>query len=332
MILKKFIVFFIILLLSLPILVSFTSGSTVGAYSSFLSPEGIQFVSYSHEWDEHKLIDLYKELKQNKYGEEINMLQEIRVVAGNHSSGDTKGSYHPISKTIVLYQGDKYREPDDYRETLSHEYGHHFAYYYFPSHHLPFSKWRKLRGINIAQLRWDAFWNYEEKNHSFYPQEIIADDYVLLYGATNYVNPKDVYSNEAFYLRTQHENQQLPNVLENKELLAYLEEKSGVAIDKERLIQTPFFTNIEDDKISFSVSEKTNIAYRLNIELFSPSSELQTVELYKITDNDDNEIEFSLDDVGLGRFSDFESAIISIDVVDLTTSIGFETKETTLNF
>lgn len=332
MILKKFRGLFIILLLSLPILFSFTTGGTVGAYSTFLSPEGIHFVSYSHEWDEHKLIDLYKELKQNKYGEEINMLQEIRVEAGNHSSGDTKGSYHPVSKTIVLYQGDKYREPDDYRETLSHEYGHHFAYYYFPSHHLPFSKWQKLRGINIAQMRWDAFWNYEENNHSFYPQEIMADDYVLLYGATNNVNPKDVYSNEAFYLRTQHENQHFPNVLENKELLAYLEEESGVTIDKSRLVQTPSFSNIENDKISFSVTEKPNIAYRLNIELFNSSNEQQMLELYAITDNEDNEIDFSLNDVGLGHFSDYESAIISIDVVDLTTSIGFETKETTLNF
>ncbi|PGT84826.1 hypothetical protein COD11_10045 [Bacillus sp. AFS040349] len=332
MILKKFRGFFIILLLSLPILASFTTGSTVGAYSSFLSPEGIHFVSYSREWDEHKLVELYEELKQNKYGEEINRLQEIRVEAGRHSSGDTKGSYHAILKTIILYQGDKYLEPADYRETLSHEYGHHFAYYYFPSHHLPFSRWQKLRGINVGQLQWDAFWNYEEKNHSFYPQEIIADDYVLLYGATNHVSPNDVYSNEAFYLRTQHENQQLPNVLENKELLAYLEEESGVAIDKNRLIQTPSFTIIEDDKISFSVTEKSNIAYRLNIELFSPSNEQQTLELYTITDDEDNEINFSLNDVGYGHFSDYESAIISIDVVDLTTSIGFETKETTLNF
>ena len=318
---------FIILLLSFPLLVSFEKTDTdIRTYASFHSPEGIHFTSYTSSWDEDKLKDLYKELLVNKHGRELSELNEVRILGGTHSSTNTKGSYHSLSKTIVLYQGNEYVNPLDYRETLSHEYGHHFAYYYFPSHHFPFSDWQKIRGIDISDMRWDAFWNYDERYHEVYPQEIFADDYVLLYGATRKLDSDEILSNEVFYLRTQHENQDIPNVLENKKLHSFLEKETGIPIDPSRTLESPKLVGWNDQNIRFSIISRDNIAYRLNIELIDHQNEKQSLELYEITSHDTNTLNFSLYDHGI-YLSNYDYAVISIDVVDLTTSIGFETAE-----
>ncbi|WP_299088478.1 hypothetical protein [uncultured Metabacillus sp.] len=326
--------FFIILVLTFPILISFDStGINKKAIASYQSPEGIQFLSYSEEWDQAKLIDLYQQLVKNKHGKEIYSLQEVSIIGGTHSSSFTKGSYHALTSSITLYQGDTYTNPTDYAETLSHEYGHHFAYFYFPSHHLPFSKWLTVRGIEAPELQWDAFWNYNEKFHAYYPQEIIADDYVLLYGATHKVEVDDVYSNEAFYLRTEHENSQLPNVLENSKLHSYLEEESGMKIDESRLLQLPKLADWNHSTLSFQISDKPNVAYRLNLEFHQSGGKASDGwELYEITtDETKNIVNFSLDGIDQEVLSASDYMTASIDVVDLSTSIGFETEEITLD-
>ncbi|MBO1512072.1 hypothetical protein [Metabacillus bambusae] len=327
--------YFIILVLIFPFLVSFDSTDINGQYfASYQSPEGIQFVSYSKEWDKTKLIDLYKTLIKNKHGKEIERLKEVKINGAPLSSSLTKGSYHALTSTITLYQGDKYTEPSDYQETLSHEYGHHFAYHYFPSHHLPFSDWLSVRGIDVSEVRWDAFWNYEENNHAYYPQEIFADDYVLLYGATNEVEAVDVFNNEAFYLRTDHENQQFPNVLENRELRLFLEEESGIKIDDDRLLESPRLAEWNDTKASYVITEKPNVAYRLNLtfhNLENNDDKSEQFELYEITtDNSNERIEFSFDQIDQDVFSNYDYVTANIDVVDLSTSIGFQTEEITL--
>ncbi len=320
---------FIILLLSFPLLVSFeTTEIDNKPFASFQSPEGIYFTSYTSSWDEDKLKALYKELLLNKHGEEITELNEVRINGGTHSSSNTKGSYHSLTNTIVLYQGNDYEKPLDYRETLSHEYGHHFAYYYFPTHHLPFSKWQRIRGIDVTDMRWDAFWNYDERFHAYYPQEIIADDYVLLYGATSELDSDDVLSNEAFYIRTEHENQDIPNVLENKKLHSYLEKETGITIDSTRVMESPTFMGWNDQQFSFSVLPRENVAYRLNLELIDQQNEKQMIELYEITSDETSIVNFSLSEQDIPNITHYNHAIISVDVVNLTTSIGFETIKT----
>jgi hypothetical protein len=326
---------FIILILIFPIVTSFDSnGLDRQSFASYQSPEGIQFLSYSEEWDQSRLIDLYQELIKNKHGKEIELLQNVKVIGGSLSSSLTKGSYHALTSTITLYQGDKYTEPTSYRETLSHEYGHHFAYHYFPSHHLPFSKWLSVRGLNVSEVRWDAFWNYNENNHDSYPQEIFADDYVLLYGATNEADRNEVYSNEAFYLRTEHENQELPNVLENRELRLFLEEESGIKIDEDRLLQSPELLEWSNSKLSYNISAKSNVAYRLKLELHDlvdSKDASESLELYEITTDKSNErLEFSLAHIDQDLLSNSNYLTANIDVIDLSTSIGFQTEEITL--
>ena len=326
--------YFIILLLLFPFLLSFDSSYHGEYFATYQSPEGIHFFSYSKEWDEKDLMALYQELIKNKHGKEFDLLQKVSVVGHSHATSLTKGSYHALSNSITLYQGDKYTDPAAYRETLSHEYGHHFAYHYFPSHHFPYSDWQSVRGLNGSKLRWDAFWNYDEGNHKLYPQEIFAEDYVLLYGAANMLNVKDVFTNEAFYMRTQHENQQLPNVLENQELHMFLEEGSGLKIDKDRFLQSPKLSDWSDDKLSFKISAKALVAYRLNLtfhDLNDSNDEGEELELYEITMNETTDLlHFSLDQIDPGILSEYAYVTVNIDVVDLSTSLGFETEEITL--
>lgn len=310
---RKQVIFFLLLLCSLPILISLSPVIYNSSYfAKYESPEGIIFLSYSKNWDEQQLEDLYKELIKNKHGEEINLLQEVRVMAGpSPSNSMIIGVYHPFISSITLYKGNEHTSAQEYRDTLSHEYGHHFAYNYFPSHHFPFSKWAKLRGLRHLPIHWNSFFNYSVSSHEWYPQEIFADDYVLLYGPTDEVALDDVYTNEAFYMRTEHENQKLENILGNEDLQQFIEQETGIKIDKNRKLRTPKLTDFTDESLTFSVEQKKDVAYRLN---------LGDYEYYKISEDQSGSITFS--NINLP-----ENAVVSLDVLDLNTSIGFRSKD-----
>jgi hypothetical protein len=317
--LRKKIIAFLFVLCSLPILLSLdpiTYNSSF--YAKYESPKGILFLSYSENWNEQQLEELYQELIKNKHGEEIILLQEVRVMDGpSPSNNRITGIYHPFISSITLYKGNEHTNAREYRDTLSHEYGHHFAYYYFPSHHFPFSKWAKLRGLDDIPIHWNSFLNYSVSAHEWYPQEIFADDYVLLYGAINEVDREDVYSNEGFYMRTEHENQQLTNVLGNQELQQFIERKTGIKIDDDRKLKTPKLSLVTDDSLTFDIEKKENVAYRLN---------LADYEYYEITDDKSGSVTFSINHIDLP-----ENEVISIDVLDLETSIGFRTDDIRLH-
>lgn len=331
---SKIHLFFIILVISFPFLVSFeTNRDQSDVFAIYQSPEGILFKSFSTKWNQEKLIDLYYELLKNKHGSEIKLLRNVEVNGSSLDNSLSKGSYDYLNKTIKLYQGDTYHEPSQYQETLSHEYGHHFAYHYFPSHHFPLSQWQKIREINILEYRWDAFWNYQDKYHAIYPQEVFADDYVLLYGATKPVNSKDIETNEAYYLRTEHENQQISNVLENSSLHSMLEEETGIEIDKSRLLHMPILKKYENLALTFSIKPKINIAYRLNLTLMDATGSSINLESYQIHKAESaNELAFNLKDLSIENLSNYNTFSASIDVIDLDTSIGFQTQEWTIDF
>lgn len=312
-VMRKKVLIFLLLLCSLPVLLSLDPIMYDSSFfAKYESPEGILFLSYSQNWNEVKLADLYKELIKNKHGDEINLLQEVRVMEGpSPSNRMITGIYHPFISSITLYKGNEYNSAREYRDTLSHEYGHHFAYYYFPSHHFPFSKWAKLRGLHDFPVNWNSFLNYSVSAHEWYPQEIFADDYVLLYGPADEADPDDVYTNEGFYMRTEHENQNLENILGNDDLLNFIEKQTGIKIDKDRKLKTPVLSSVSDNSLSFSVEKKEDVAYRLNLEDY---------EYYKISQDQSGLITFSNIDLP-------ENAVVSLDVLDLNTSIGFRSKD-----
>lgn len=316
------------LVVTLPILLSLNPQIYyTNYYAKYTSPEGIDFLSYSKNWGDEDLLNLYQELLKNKHGEELNLLQEVRVISGSSQSNKSiKGQYSPLTNTITLYDGDKYTSVAQVKETLSHEYGHHFAYYYFPSHHFPFSKWAKLRGLEDQPVHWNSFFNYSIDSHEWIPQEIFADDYVLLYGSTHVTEKNDVYTNEAFYTRTEHENQQLENIFDNQELIQYIENKSGIEVDNDRLIQTPTLQDITDNRVTISISNKPNVAYRLNLKIYEKVNdeliEVDSEEMVQITSaSTGNTLQFPIDFTNTSRIID-----TSFDIVDMETSIGFKTE------
>ncbi|MFT4414033.1 hypothetical protein ACLM5H_09250 [Fredinandcohnia humi] len=327
---KTLILLFIIC--TLPILVSLDPITYNSSYhAKFTSPEGILFLSYTEKWDEEQLKDLYKELIKNQHGTEIEFLQEIRIMGGpSPSNSKITGIYQPLINSITLYNGNSNTDAKAYRDTLSHEYGHHFAYYYFPAHHFSFSKWAKLRGLTEDDIRWDSFWNYSISVHQWHPQEIFAEDYVLLFGSTNKAEIEDVYTNEAFYLRTQHENQEIPNVLENKKLHKYLEHKTGLKVNVNRILDSPILTDINENHLTYSITCRKDVAYRLNITLFEASEfgfeEVNEEELVEITSNhEQSEVIFKIENLmplppeGYMR--------VNMDILDLSTNIGFTTSD-----
>lgn len=320
----KKIITFIFLIFTLPILLSLDSTIyNPNFLAKYESPEGILFLSYTETWDEQKLEELYQELLKNKYGEEIYFLQEVRVIGDvKQTNSLTRGQYHALTSTITLFQGDRYTTPLSYREILSHEYGHHFTYYHLKEQHFPFSTWSKLRGLENQNIRWDAFWNYNTNHHQWFPQEIMADDYVLLYGATSSVELKDILSNEAFYRKTQHDNQALSNVLENKALQEYLSEKTGIPIESDRFLETPELLRIQDGEIWFKVTPKQDVAYRLNLTIYEDGSTAYH-ELLIITDQTLNEISFSVTE--FIPYNDDAYIEANLNVLDINTSIGFQT-------
>ncbi|RSK27223.1 hypothetical protein EJF36_10205 [Bacillus sp. HMF5848] len=304
---------FMSILVVLPILASFDEIiSEQNYYAIFRSPEGIVFASYVEQWDESMLKELYSILKKNKHGEEILLLQEVTVKGENNQA---YGVYNALKSTITLFNGHKITNPLQYRDTLAHEYGHHFAYYYFKNHHLPNSEYVKLRGLKNTAVRFDAFWNYKNRNHMWYVQEIMADDYVLLYGATESLNLEDVYNNEAFYIKSSHENKYIANVLENEKLHQYFEDRTGLTVESSRTTKIPVLKHISQDGLIFSITSKPHsVAYKIILQ----DRAGQTVnELLQVVQNQDTLKFFEYTDDNVSQYF--------FEVVDLQTSIGFQT-------
>ncbi|MCA1030255.1 hypothetical protein LCL95_04280 [Bacillus timonensis] len=321
------------LLAILPFLLSFDSiAYQSNYYAKYQSPEGIAFLSYTEKWDEDKLKDLYLELLNNQHGEELKLLQEVRVMSGELvGSSGTKGQYHALTNTITLFHGDIYTSPSMMRETLSHEYGHHVGYYYLPSHHFPNSTWAQLRGLETEHVSWDAFWRYSTERHERYPQEIFADDYVLLFGPTSSFDEKDAWSNEAFYLRTQQANQEIPNVLELTDLHHYLEKITGFEVSRNRIMMTPKMESFHHNQLTYKISKKPQVSYRLNVHFIATDEYLEAITIFEEEMKDHLQFSFHhlLQDASINGYSG--PVVVNIDVVDLTTSFGFQTEKTCLS-
>ncbi|MCL2820654.1 MAG: hypothetical protein FWD38_07475 [Oscillospiraceae bacterium] len=118
------------------------------------TPEGFTMISHSPAWDENMLELLYYELLMNEHGDEINALYEVivypyeeeeGVAAAMYSPGTTAVSFFiefpalPADFTIdfpqdigsiTLFNGDNNTTIESMASSLSHEYGHHYTFYY----------------------------------------------------------------------------------------------------------------------------------------------------------------------------------------------------------
>jgi DNA-directed RNA polymerase subunit F len=206
-------------------------------YAVFESEEGITFLSYAQNWDVKKLEELHEELLKNPHGKEISDLTRVTIYPNKNK--DINGLYYMDTKEILLYNGKKKKNAIDFRYTLSHEYGHHIQNTYFPeiSKQLH-TTWSKLRGIdNMPIVKGNSGNNKGE--HKWYASEIFAEDYVMLYSATQKIDVKNLEDrDDVYYLSQEHENDEISNVMENQKLQQWLEKKTGFLIDQKRMIPT----------------------------------------------------------------------------------------------
>jgi hypothetical protein len=200
---------------------------------------------------------------------------------------DLKIKMKDDTSIITLYDGDSLTTIEQMATTLSHEYGHHFTFYYFnltgkkiDIEKDPYFKARYVAGSKIIYADNSSDWDYYLDNHLWYLKEIAAEDYVYLMGSPNtrrslkyydtldvlklYVRGKDEqvddfndYRNESSFNSSPHENMALP--LPDK--VDGLAELFYSAIDMEAPEYTDRSLEAESIKLNISSREKYNKRY-----------------------------------------------------------------------
>ena len=175
---------------------------------TYRTEEGFQMISYSDKWDVEKLQALYNELKLNKHGEEFELLYQVIVYPqpDSNASGDHQNLLESLEiiidfpalpkdsnivlfrnmGTIQLYNGDEYTKVSQMAHVLSHEYGHHYTFYYFFNNDkIINSDYEALRNVTEGEVLYYWYNDYANyyANHQWYLIEIAAEDYVQLMGS-----------------------------------------------------------------------------------------------------------------------------------------------------
>ncbi|WP_249862641.1 stalk domain-containing protein [Paenibacillus konkukensis] len=195
----------------------------------YISSEGIQFESYSPMWDTDRLRSLYELLIQCEHGEELQHLNKVLLYPEKSvgKSGSRVGLYDRESASISLYEV----ESLPVERTLIHEYGHHFTYYWlyrkdgvYPNQLTEHSEWAELRELDGYPVRWAG--SKLPFIHKWDPDEIMAEDYVQLFGVGAKPIPDD--PKDVVYL-LRHENEYIPAVQTLPEVRRYWESAAGLA-------------------------------------------------------------------------------------------------------
>jgi hypothetical protein len=196
--------------------------------SSYKSPEGINFVSNSTVWNEQKLKGLYEILLRCGHGEELSRLKQV-ILSPEKSkgkSGSRVGNYDADTQTIRLFEV----ESIPVERTLIHEYGHHFTYYWLqkkegitPNEITESSSWAQARQLTGFPIRWSG--SMLPYDHKWDPGEIMAEDYVLLFGVGGETLPEKP---QKVVNLLRHENEYIPQAQSMTALRRYWEELAGL--------------------------------------------------------------------------------------------------------
>jgi hypothetical protein len=211
--LKKYVFILMLgLFLSIYIYPADASAQELGR-SHHTTEKGIDIISYVNTWTGDKLAEIGRELNNNKHGVEMEYLDRIEIHPGLEPGGNenVSASYRrerqqvnvpvrlsgflpddyqlriSINKGVIdIYRGD---EKEDIREIaldLSHEYGHHFSFFYFGDSFHPedyknssYYKARQLK--NYKEV--NGLSSYEDHIHRWSIFEIAAEDYKQLLGS-----------------------------------------------------------------------------------------------------------------------------------------------------
>ncbi|MEX1377780.1 MAG: hypothetical protein AB1Z23_09985 [Eubacteriales bacterium] len=184
----------------------------VSEYLYTYKRDDIYFLSTLEEWNEEGLKELSDELYANKHGEEIKYISSVILYPSDGEpyigTYDTKKENYDIPLSlynflpadlifdfssdlsiISLYDANNRVTVEDIAITLSHEYGHHFAEYYFGLEYATkdrLTDYYDIRSQGTTKIRLD-YGEFEDYlyNHMWFLAEIAAEDYVYILGSEN---------------------------------------------------------------------------------------------------------------------------------------------------
>ncbi|MBO9596537.1 MAG: hypothetical protein J7559_01760 [Cohnella sp.] len=261
--------------------------------ATYLSPERIQFVSYSKSWNQAKLKSLYAELMRNLHGEELAYLGKVVLspeqkeeeagvasMAYSWSEDDMSDIVMDKGTEIVLYDADRLKTVESLSSTLSHEYGHHFTHYWLikkesklPSN--PDTKWASLRGIKDYPVVFSEDGSEPGYTHAWDAAEIMADDYMALFGspAAKQVMADSLRKDGGLGFYGEIENTAIPSAMTLQAVRSYWLKLSGLKDPQPLVLKEPKLTGVQavadgsggyDYKLTFAAaSAAPDVARRL---------------------------------------------------------------------
>lgn len=239
---------------------------------------GLSIISFSQNWStREQLKEVYEELLKNRHGAEIRYLSNIYIYPDSPYKFDSfyysnyeknnENEYVYENSYIELFNADKLSDIQDIARMLSHEYGHHFSFYYLITNEqltrddFINSKYADIR--NLKSLQQVTYYNNKNKiySHEWDIAEIIAEDYVQLFGSPlarmsqNYYDVQERVDNNIhtyFYYYNKYnllpqENLSLPLAADVEGLYDYFINLSGLKVinkPEELHIPIPQLTNI----------------------------------------------------------------------------------------
>lgn len=167
-------------------------------YAVYTAPDGFKVVSHSPNWnDVAKLKSVYDELLRNTHGEEFKLLRRIDLYPGSDPDGSGAagrwiGQWKIVNgepkltanRYIEVFNSSRMNTVKDMARILSHEYGHHFTYYYFyKKEKRQWDDWRRTAFAAARGLKTHPKVSSNSVDHKWLIQEIAAEDYVQLFGS-----------------------------------------------------------------------------------------------------------------------------------------------------
>lgn len=228
--------------------------------ATYEGKSGLTIVSFSTNWiDNYKLKEVHDELLANKHGSEIQYLSHVYLFG--YDMNDIASYYYPsyINTTngykfnedcyIEIFDCDNIDNVSEMARYLSHEYGHHFTFYYMMTNEgLLKQEWRTSDYAQYRMLnQYDELTFIGDLSKPYIYEwdiaEIIANDYVQLYGSSLARSQQDFldvrerlsmrmkdayyYDSKVFNLLPQ-DNMRLPLVTDNPHMYDYFYDLSGV--------------------------------------------------------------------------------------------------------
>lgn len=240
--------------------------TTPRSYGSYVSQEGISFISYSEKWDSKKLKELSQALLKNKHGEEIKLLKKVLVY--HYGVSDEKGvtgQYNPNDHSISLALGVIRTTVADMERTLAHEYGHHFTMYYLTKRQTElkyknsWSEWGEMRNLDLYPTEW-RYNGVGESNYEWRVEELVVSDYMMFY-ASPAARTDRIRSGYTIRDWTEPSNKNIPYGDAVPGLREYWEKISGVK-STVRKLEMPKLQSFQIEEVMYvSVDQRNNTMY-----------------------------------------------------------------------